>query len=315
MAISVDKHRFDISLEDLQTFLVVADLGSFSDAARFLNLSQPSVSNRVRRLEEKLATKLLNRTTRKVELTQGGVRLHGRASSTLRSLQNLCQEFYAENDARTRQVDIAATMMVATVALPNIVRKFGEKYPAIAIRVQDRFPESALEAVRSGTCDMAIMVVEDERDGIAFERLTSDACVVITNRNHPLLDRTEATLSEVLSHPLLSPDGHIALRRAVEEEAEKRGLILRLAPEALRVSNVMTLLAMAAAGLGVCIHPSSLIPPELRPTIGIVRLSDCEIIRAFGIATSRERRLGAAAKCFYDFVKGSVGERTWAGLA
>lgn len=65
----VDKQRFDISLEHLQTFLVVADLGSFSGAAaEHLNLAQPSVSNRFRRLEEKLTTMLLERTTRKSNL-------------------------------------------------------------------------------------------------------------------------------------------------------------------------------------------------------------------------------------------------------
>jgi DNA-binding transcriptional LysR family regulator len=78
---------------------------------------------------------------------------------------------------------------------------------------------------------------------------------------------------------------------------------------------VMTLLAMAAAGMGVCIHPSSLIPPELRPTIGVVRLSDCKIVRSFGIATLRERRLGAAAKAFRDYLKASVNQRkTWVEL-
>lgn len=310
-----DKQRFDISLEDLQTFLVVADLGSFSGAAKHLNLSQPSVSNRVRRLEEKLTTKLLERTTRKVELTKDGIRLHARAASTLQSLHSLCQEFYTENDARSRQVDVAATMMVATVALPRIVQKFGERHPDIVVRVQDRFPESALEAVRSGACDMAVMVLDDEKEGISFEPLTSDVCVVITHRNHPLLEKPNATLREVLSYPLLSPDGHIALRRAVQEQAETRGLELRLAPEARRVSNVMTLLAMAAAGLGVCIHPSSLIPPELRPTIGVVRLSDCKIVRSFGIATLQERRLGAAATAFRDYLKASLKQRkTWVEL-
>lgn len=302
----VDKQRFDISLEDLETFLLVADLGSFSDAARHLNLSQPSVSNRVRRLEEKLGTKLLDRTTRTVGLTRDGLRLHTQAASTLRSLRNLCQEFYAESSARTRQVDVAATMMVATVALPKIVRKFTEKHSDIVVRVQDRFPETALQALKSGECDMAVMVIEKEVAGISFEKLTADECVVITRRDHPLLRQPEAKLRQVLSYPLLSPDGHRALRRAVMAEAEKAGIEVQLAPEARRVSNVMTLLAMAAAGLGVCIHPSSLIPPELRPTIGVIKLSDCKIVRSFGIATLTERRLGAAATAFRDFLRMEV---------
>jgi DNA-binding transcriptional LysR family regulator len=309
----VDKQRFDISLEDLQTFLLVADLGSFSDAARQLNLSQPSVSNRVRRLEEKLGTKLLDRTTRRVELTPPGARLHVQAVSTLQSLRNLCQEFLLENSARNRQLDVAATMMVATVALPTIVKKFTEKRSDIVVRVQDRFPDSALQAVRSGICDMAVMVIEKETEGIDYELLTADECVVITQRGHALLGRSEATLRQVLSNPLLSMDGHLALRRAVLAEAKKLDVEVRLAPEARGISNVMTLLAMAAAGLGVCIHPSSLIPPEMRPTIGVVKLSDCTIARSFGIATATGRKLGPAAAAFREFLRTEVRKRKiWA---
>jgi DNA-binding transcriptional LysR family regulator len=311
----VDKQRFDISLEDLQTFLLVADLGGFSDAARQLNLSQPSVSNRVRRLEEKLGTKLLDRTTRKVELTAAGSRLHTQAGSTLHALRNLCQEFLLESSARNRQVDVAATMMVATVALPAIVRKFAEKRSEIVVRVQDQFPDSALQAVRSGTCDMAVMVIEKETEGIDYEMLTADECVVITQRNHPLLRRSEATLREVLSYPLLSPDNHLALRRAVIAEAKKADVEVRLAPEARRISNVMIMLAMAAAGLGVCIHPSSLIPPEMRPTIGVIKLSDCTIARSFGIATATGRKLGPAAAAFREFLLTEVRKKKmWAPM-
>ena len=85
------KQRFDVSLEHLKTFLAVAGLGSFGRAATQLSLSQPSVSNRVRRLEEKLAVRLLNRTTRRVQLTADGHRLKAKASMPCRRSPACCR--------------------------------------------------------------------------------------------------------------------------------------------------------------------------------------------------------------------------------
>jgi DNA-binding transcriptional LysR family regulator len=298
-----EKERFEVSLEDLQTFLSVADLGSFSRAAERLSLSQPSVSNRVKRLEDKLGVKLLDRNTRRVELTKEGQRLHSRASVTLRALKDLLREFHAEVGARRLQVDVAATMMVSTIALPPVIRAFAESSPhEISVRLSDRSPAHAISDVASGKVDMAVLVAEDLPPNLEFEPLLSDVCVAITPLGHPLLSKGSATLAEILAYPLLSPDGHVALRRAIVKEAEARGLLVDLAAPALGVSNVMTLLAMAAAGLGICIHPPSLIPAEFRPTIGIIRISDCDIVRSFGIVTAADRRLPPPARAFKEFL-------------
>ena len=299
----IERHRFDIGLEDLQTFLAVADAGSFSRAAERLNLSQPSISNRVRRLEEKLHLRLLDRTTRRVELTEPGRRLYVQACEALGGLRTLLREFDAETASRAREISVAATMMVATVALPPVLRRFQEAHPSLAVRLHDVTPGEALDQVADGRCDLAVMAQVGPRPNLRFEPLISDRCVVVTPLNHRLLGYEAAPLAEVLESPLLSPDGHVGLRRAISTEAEKRGLTLRLSPEARDVQNVMTLLAMAAAGLGVCIHPRSLIPPELAPTIGVVPLADCEIVRTFGIVTAEGRPLSPAACRFADFLR------------
>ncbi|QYE37099.1 LysR family transcriptional regulator (plasmid) [Polymorphobacter sp. PAMC 29334] len=301
-----EKERFDVSLEDLQTFLTVADLRGFSRAAERLSLSRPSVSNRVRRLEDKLGVRLLDRTTRHVELTKDGLRLHARASVTLNGLKELLRDFDAEVGTKRLQIDVAATMMVTTIALPPVVQTFAGTHPRISVRLSDRSPAGAIADVAKHRVDMAILVAEDLPPELQFELLLADRCVVVTSLGHPLLKRGEATLAEVLGHPLLSPDGHVALRRAVQVEAEARGLTMDLAEPALGVSNAMTLLAMAAAGLGVLIHPPSLIPPEFLPTIGTLRLSDCDIVRSFGIVTAKDRTLSLPARAFRDHLLASV---------
>lgn len=298
-----EKERFDVSLEDLQTFLIVSDLGNFSRAAERLNLSQPSISNRVKRLEEKLGIQLLVRTTRKVGLTPHGKRLYERASVTLLALQDLLRDFYAEIGARRREVDVAATMLIASVALAPIVASFCDVHPDITVRLNDRLPDSAVASVINGRSDMAVLTLERADPALHFEPLVADRCVGVVGLSNPLLQKRSVTLAELLAYPLLSPDGHLALRIAVQSRAVPLGLDIIFADQARGVSNVMTLLAMAAAGLGVCIHPSSLIPAEFRPMIGLIEIEDCEIMRTYGIITSAERNLSPAAACFRDHLR------------
>ena len=193
-----DIHRYDVGLEDLQTFLAVAELGSFSQAASRLNLSQPSISNRVRRLEEKLLVRLLQRTTRRVELTPQGRRLYVQASETLRSLRALFQEFGSEASTRERQVKVAATLTVATIGLPPLLRRFHDAHPAMSLALQDCTPAEAVDQVVDGTCDVAVLAMIEPRPGVSFEPLVADPCVVVTSLGNRLLRHKAAPFAEVL---------------------------------------------------------------------------------------------------------------------
>jgi DNA-binding transcriptional LysR family regulator len=306
MANDTERYRFDVSLEDLQTFLAVAELGSFSRAAEQLHLSQPSISNRIRRLEEKLLTRLLDRTTRRVELSPQGQRLYLQSSGTLETLRVLLREFTGEAAIRAREIHVAATMMVASLGLPHLIRSFHKKHPGLRVAVHDLSPQEGINELKAGDCDLAVMARSEHTVGLHFEPLFDDKCVAITQRGHRLLRYGAAPLAEILSEPLLILKGQRELCNAIYAAADLQGLEVRLAPEAQGVRNAFTLLAMAAAGLGVCIHPRCFIPAELEPTIGFVPLADASIVRAFGLVTVEERALSPAARQFSDFMRRSV---------
>ncbi len=306
----IERHRFDVGIEELQTFLAVAELGSFSLAAEHLNLSQPSISNRIRRLETKLFVRLLDRTTRRAELTEAGQRLYDQATETLFGLRRLLQNFKKEAVSRDREVRVAATPMVATIGLPPILGLFRKAHTSITVLLHDLAPADALKHVADGSCDLAVMALAESWPNVSFEPLLSDTCVVITSLQHPLLKNASATLRDALQYPLLSPDRHAGLRAAIVAEARKRDLTVTLSPEARGVSNVMTLVAMAAAGLGVCFHPRLFVPAALEPTIGMLPLADCQIVRKFGIVTADNRPLSVSARKFRDFVRASIAKIT-----
>ena len=99
--------RISIGPAELETFLVIAELGSFSKAAEQLSLAQPSVSNRVQRLERAVRTRLFERTTRAVVLTPAGERLRARVEPIIRSLHSVIDDFCTEADTRSQSVIVA----------------------------------------------------------------------------------------------------------------------------------------------------------------------------------------------------------------
>ena len=311
----VEDHRFGVSFEDVQTFLAVSRYGGFSEAARQLNLAQPTVSARVGRLEERLGTRLLERSTRRVVLTPTGERLREEASAAFRPFIALLQEFREDAERRRKQVTVATTMGIASVVMPTLLASFHERHRDIAVRIEDGLPEDAVSSVRAGRADLAVLGLYEPRDDVVFEELLRDGCVVAGRRGHPLLASGTISIGELLSQPLLVADGNPALHRLIEAEAARRGLAVSIAPEGRKLRNVVTSLAMAAAGLGFVLPPRSLIPPEYKAIVDLAVLSDWSITPRYGIVRAPERPLGAAAQQFAEHLRRAVpnGQVGWPG--
>jgi len=291
--------RMRIGLEELETFLTVAELGSFSLAAKQLNLSQPSVSGRVQRLESALGVQLLERTTRHVGTTPAGERLRLQAEVALRDLRFLIQDFREDLEASRRTVTIATTQLIAAVALAPVIRRYCAIHPNTNIRIRDVGVSAALEAVSSGTVDYAIVGTKPPEEKFNFQLIAKDALVVITPPGHALLSAIAPTFDDIVRYPILVMDGYDFLREWLDAGYRERGLTFRPAYE---VVNAVALLGMVSAGMGITLFPRTLVPPEYSTNLGFVNLAGSQVIRSYYIVTSPHRRLGSQADSVFRFL-------------
>tara|TARA_B110001454_G_scaffold212011_1_gene228326 strand:+ start:2125 stop:3219 length:1095 start_codon:yes stop_codon:yes gene_type:complete len=298
-----DKHRFDVALEDLQTFLVVADWGSFTRAADHLALTQPAVSNRIRRLEAKLQVRLFRRTSRTVELTPEGSLLREQATEALLKLHTLFGTFRLEGSERAKSVHVAATPLIAATYLPTLIEAFHRKFPGHHVVLHDLCAQDVHSSILDGRSDFAVMATEIQPSGLTGKTLIEEPAIVLTSRNHPLRDQGRVTLAEALRYPLLLSSHHSRLQESVESVAAARGVTLLQSPDSLGIVNSMTLIAMVAAGAGIMLFPKRLIPTGFLPAVGMVELSDCDIHRRFGIVKRRGFALAELLKPSLPFWK------------
>ncbi len=290
--------RINIGPAELETFLVIAELGSFSKAADRLSLAQPSISNRVQRLERAVRTRLFERTTRAVVLTPAGERLRARIGPLINQLQGVIDEFCADADARTQSVVVATTPMLAAVLLPPIINSFARQNPMIRVELEDKVTLQLASDIRSGRVDFAVLAQQPSTEGINFEKVTADPLMVVGPRGHEALEGGSVPVERLARHPFLMLAAYKALIGPLAAKAAEQGLDLS---PVRTVQNVSTLLGLVSAGLGLTLLPSLVLRiggviDDAR--FGVAALGGIVLTRDYGIASLSGHDWSPGAKAF-----------------
>lgn len=251
-----------ISLQKLEVFCLVVELGGVSRAAEHLFVAQPVVTAHVQSLQKRLGVKLLLRDGRRMRLTDGGERVYKWARETLSRTRELMRELDGLTEGQRGSVAVAASMSVGSYTLPPVLARFREARPLAAITLSVSDPERAMEAVESGECDFAVIMADSPPSSQALNGTVighEDILLVAAPDYQPAI--TSLPVSALSETPLVSsPGGHI-----------RRGMIdMRLAERGARPSNVVIELghpeAMKRAtedGLGMCLLFRSSVEREL----------------------------------------------------
>ena len=152
--------RINFDLGELHAFVVTAERASFRAAAELLHLSQPALSRRVERLESALGARLLQRSTRHVELTALGAEFLQEARAALSSLEEAVQRIDDQNHLRRGRVTVACVPSVATHLLPRLLKEYAQALPDVQIHVIDESASQVLEAVARGEADFGLSFTE-----------------------------------------------------------------------------------------------------------------------------------------------------------
>jgi len=296
--------QIKIGPTELETFLTVADRGSFSRAAEELGISQPTVTGRIQRLEAALGLALLSRTTRRVVLTEAGERLRKRAEHTVHELRELVEHFHQEAALRTGHLAVVGTPAIAATVLPQIARRFLRRHPGIALRFHEAFVLEALERLTGADVDLAVVPVIDYDSDIRFEALFDDEFLLVMPRDHPLAREEVVDVLQISPYPLLTRPPGSASRAMLAELFQARGLAFKPAFES---NSMFTLLGLVESGLGLCLLPRILMPRLNLGAVAAVRMGGSGVIRRIGIATVQGRALSPAATAMCNMLRSTYG--------
>lgn len=245
-------------LENVQTFLALAQDLNFRRTAERLNLDQSALSRRIQKLEQSLGFRLLERTTREVSLTQAGQRFLSDNSELLRSYDEAIQTARRVAEGKSGLLRVAYMAFAATELMPSAILRFRQAHPYIDVRLEYIRTQGQKIALANGDVDIGYMIGPFDHPDFHALQLSSEPLYVVTPRNHPLLLRPKIAPSDLADQPVIL--GNMRewdeYRWRLNDMFSGEGIALNVALEA---SNTLALNGLVAAGLGVTIYPESLI--------------------------------------------------------
>lgn len=240
-----------MNLRDLQYLTAVADLRHFGQAAARCNISQPTLSMQLKKLEETLGVQLFERNNKQVMVTPIGEEIAQHARHILREAQEIKEIAKTAQDPLAGEFRLGAFPTLAPYFLPLAVPAIRKKLPKLKLLLLEEKTEALLERLKAGTLDAALLALPIEKDGLETTLLFNDQFLLAVPLNHPLAKR-KTILQNDIAHErlLLLEDGHCLRSQALEfchmagaEEQE------------FRATSLETLRQMVAAGSGITLMP------------------------------------------------------------
>jgi DNA-binding transcriptional LysR family regulator len=270
-------------LKHLRVFKEVAERGSFSAAAEELSYSQPAVSQQIAALERAAGAKLMDRTPRGIRLTDAGRALLRHAEAVLARLAEAEAELESIGAMRSGRVRLVSFPTGGSSLIPPATAAFHDRYPGVDLILSVAEPPVALDQLRSGNVDVALLLepgfeVGSEDDGIERIHLLDDPMFLALPRDHPLAGRRRLKLAELADETWMHgsnegcscPDGMIFVRACHTAGFEPR--------VALHNDDYAAIQGFVAAGVGVALIPQ-LALESVRDDVVIRQLSEPKPIR------------------------------------
>jgi DNA-binding transcriptional LysR family regulator len=246
-----------MKLRHLTAFIALVEEGSFTRAARKLNMAQPSLSQQIRALESELGGPVIERLPRGIRLTAAGRALLPDAQAAVRASDRATSAARMALGLEAGELEVATLLSMAVGILPQAIRRWHGRHPEIGIRVQEYTHPNLLEQdVRAGVGDIALGPTPLAWEGPVV-RLGWEEMVVVLPPGDPLAHRRKVPLAELRERAwILFKEGH-GLMEAVDSACNQAGFQPRAA---IRTMQSAAAVRLAAQGLGVTMVPVNVVP-------------------------------------------------------
>ena len=258
-------------IENVHSFVTLAQELSFRRAAERLHLDQSALSRRIQKLEVTLGFRLLERTTREVRLTQAGRSFYNDNADLLRGYASSIQLARRIAEGKLGALNVGYMAFAATELMPAAVARFRQAHPEVDLKIRYIRTQGQKIALANDEIDLGYMIGPFDHSDYHSLTLSLEPLYVVTPRNHALLRLPVVTPADLASQDIILGDTHEweEYRWRLANLFSAEGISLNITIEA---SNTLALLGLVAAGLGVTLYPESLIgflgrSVEVRPII------------------------------------------------
>ncbi len=287
------------TLRQMRAFVAVAKTGNFTLAAQNLHVTQSALSGLIKELEQTLEAKVVDRSTRRIQLTDVGKELFPLFSQMIDDLDGALANVADHTRLKKGIVRIAAPQLLSCTLLPEAISAYRALHPDIEVHLKDTEVEGVISRVLSGEADLGIGPEREPAPPLDAQQLFEMPFTLVFPKGHELERQARVSWQDVARFPLISLQGQFTERLLDEVQATS----LKPANE---VTFMTTALAMAAAGLGVTVCMPYAAPLVALYGLVMKPLEEPVLSRRFFTYTRQGRSLSPAAESFMAFLNDFV---------
>jgi DNA-binding transcriptional LysR family regulator len=295
----------NFTLRQLKVFVAVYDLGSFSAAAKSVQLSQSAVSKLCMELEEQVGFPLFERSTRKVTPANGASDLYSFACEML-GLEEAAKRSMSSLAMLERgTIKLAASPMMMYSLIGPAIADFRADHPNIHFELYELSTRETVEWVIDGRVDFGIVSLDADHPKLLAEVLYKDRMHAVVHREHPMADKRSVGWTDLSrqEHIQMRPD--FSIRQTIDRIAVQQKLHV---PTSIETGSVAATLGMVKAGLGIAVLPGYTIPMARHLGLRAIPIRGVSIHHTLSLIKRWNARPSVAAGAFIDLLRSKFEE-------
>lgn len=286
-----------MDIKRLYYFTILADTGSFTRAAQQLGIAQSALSISMKKLEDQLELKLINRLERRMSLTTDGDVLLKHARCILENVEQAEKELQELKGLSSGVINFGVSAMLGSYFLPDALALFKQTYPGIQVNIHEAGTATLEKMLLEGQLDLALIRTDRPHEQIRSISLLQEEIVACIPEHHPFVSRQHITLSEFCQQPLvLFREGYF-LREAVSCYCRQNQIEPNIQFET-NLTELLKSLVKKEVGISTCL---SLILNEQEPLTTVS--FDPAISLELGLGWKSSHYLSSAASAFVKFYR------------
>lgn len=289
-----------MDIRQLNYFVEVAKQKSFTKASQTLLVSQPSISKMIKSLEDELRVILLDRSERKIELTDAGVLVYEQALKILQSVEDVYSSVNELVHVKKGIVKMGLMPTIGVLLFPNILAGFKKEYPQIEIQMVEYSAKQLELKVEQGDMDLGVTVLPINSELFETVPLLSEELVIIVDSEHWLVGRESVRLSDLKNESFILFTEDYILHDVVRRACLQSGF----EPKVAYMSSLWDLVGeMVATQLGISLIPKSMVSRFNNRTVHAISISYPHIDWELALIYKKNKYLSYAAREFIKYIQ------------
>lgn len=293
-----------LNFHQLHIFFTVAERGSFSAAAQALHMTQPAVTMQVQSLEDYFGTKLLLRSTKRIELTEAGNALMPYARRSIELIRDTDMQMTKFTKQLKGRLQLGASLTIGEYILPRLLGPFGQEYPHISISMKVMNTAQILEEIINHQLNFGLIEAPVNHPDMHMEAVMSDELKLIVPKAHPLAEASSVSINDVVSYPFVLREQGSGTRLVMEEQLRNKNIDPGELKIVMELGSTGAVKSAVEAGLGISFVSASSVKHEV--ALGLIKaipLTDATFKRQFYSMYLKSALLPISAVTFLTFLR------------